>query len=522
MNCSRVNYLRWITAVLAGCALVAGTPETVLAQRVVKFPPPQSKPPPPLKSPPRTQASGEETSLLPDVGPTQRKTQERLPPPPTTLTVMYKLQYGEKLKYVYPDGKAVVFEQWQSFANDGYKLITSTNERLADGNNYQYATKPLASPGFDPVDIPILYMSGDYTFAFSDAEVENLRRFLMDGGTIIFNAARGLDEYSASVVRQMRRVLPQKTFMKLPLDHPIYNTRYRLKEMLVMTNGVQSTQPPELYSIDVGTRATAILIPAGMGSAWSGEPYLPAGKHIVGEAAVRLGVNLVSYVLGSTEYGRFLAQEFPTYDGNTQNGDVLRYAAGRYSGSWDVNPAVQNGVLQGLQENTGIDVDYAPGVVDLSDPEIGNYPLVFLTGHYDFEWAVEEVENLRNYLHKGGTLMASAAAGLKPFDLALRRELKKVFPDHELIKLPPSHPIFTAGWNPISQVEYTPAALQDDPTLQYPEFYGVIVDDQLVVLYTPFDLLSALNRESNAYAKGLVSDDALRITINIITYVLSH
>jgi len=42
------------------------------------------------------------------------------------------------------------------------------------------------------------------------------------------------------------------------------------------------------------------------------------------------------------------------------------------------------------------------------------------------------------------------------------------------------------------------------------------------VLYTPFDFQSALNRESNAYAKGLEPTDALRVALNVITYALSH
>jgi len=506
------------------CALLVPT-SAAWAARVVKFPPPESKPPPPIKSPPRAVASGEDMGNMPGFPgyqTTMRKTQERLPPPPTTLTVMYKVKYGEKLKYVYPDGTEKIFEQWESFKSDGYQLIKYTNERLADGNNYQYAVKPLSSPGFDPVDIPILYMTGDYDFAFRESEVKNLRKFILDGGTIIFNAARGLDEYSAAVAREMRRVLPQKTFMKIPLDHPIYNGRYRIKQVMIMVNGVQFMRPPEIYSIDIGTRAAAILIPGGMGAAWSGEKYHPAGKHIVGESAIRLGINLISYVLGSTEYGRFLAQKFPLYRGSTREGDVVRFAAIRYAGSWDVNPALQNSLMQGLKDNTGIDVDYMPHYIDLEDPQIGGYPLILMTGHYDFEWSAKEVENLRNYLLKGGTLVASAAAGLKPFDIAFRREIKKLFPDNDLIKLPPSHALFASGWNPIVKVEYTPAALQDDPQLEYPEFYGLFVDERLAVVYTPYDLFSGLNRESNAYAKGLTSDDALRVAINIVTYVLSH
>ena len=316
-----MNHVLWVWLCVVTCCL------PVHAAREVKFPPPDSKPPPAHKSPPRTQAGGEDTGIIPDFGPTMRKTQERQPPPPTTLTVMYKVQYGEKLVYVHPDGTKQQFEQWESFKNDGFNLIKYTNERLKDGNNYQYAVKPLASKGFDPVDIPLLYMTGDYDFVLSDDEVENIRKFILDGGTILFNAARGRDEFSNAVVQQMTRVFPTKPFMRLPLDHPVFNCQYRISDVAVRINGVAGTKPPEIYAMDVGTRAAIILVPDGLGTAWSGEAfYHPAGKHLVGESAIRLGVNLIAYVLGSTEYGRFMAQEFPIYKDQTHPGDVPRFA----------------------------------------------------------------------------------------------------------------------------------------------------------------------------------------------------
>lgn len=489
----------------------------------VDFPPPNTEPPPAAKSPRRTMSAGEATGTLPPGGPGMRKTQERRPPPPTNLTLMHKLEYGRTLSYTYPDGRQVEFEQWQSFEDDGYALMQATNERLDDGNNYQYATMPLAAEGgFDPVDIPLLYMAGDYDFTFSQTEVRNLRRYLMDGGTIMFNAARGRDAFNRAVAREMRRVFPQKRFMKMPPDHPVFNTRYRVSQVTVNVNGVQQADEPELYSMDIGTRAAAILIPDGMGTAWSEGEYHPDGRHLMGESAVRIGVNVIAYVLGNTSYGRFLAQEFPVYEGQTQPGDVLRFAIARYAGSWSVNPALQNRLMQGVHENTGIDVDFEPHVVDLDDGAIGRFPLLIMTGHYDFELTEAEVENLRNYLHRGGVVLASAAGGLKPFDVAFRREMQRVLGDQAMIRLPPSHPIFQSGWNPILEVEYTQATLQDDPTLEHPEFYGALIDNRLAIVYTPFDLFGGVNREPNPHAKGLIDDDALRVTINSIAYLMTH
>lgn len=504
------------------CWSIFLVPGSLCAQRTVTYPPAESKPPPPAKAPPKTQASGEDTGIIPDAGPSQRKTQDRTPPPPTNLTVMYKVEYGETLKYVHPDGTVQEFAQWKSFPDDGATLVSMTNQRLADGNNYQYATKPLASKGFDPVDIPLLYMAGDYDFVLKPAEVDNLRQFLAGGGTILFNAARGRDEFSLAVAREMKKVFPQKQMMRLSLDHPLFNSRYRIQQVMTMINGVQAMHPPEVFTIDIGTRTAAILVPGGLGTAWSSTQYHPAGKHIVGESARRLGVNILAYVLGSTEYGRFLAQEFPIYNGKTRSGDVFRYTAVRYSGSWDVNPALQNTLLQGLKDNTGIDVDYTPHDVTLDDPQLGNHPLVFMTGHYDFQITQTEAEGLAKYLQKGGMLVATSAGGLKPFDIAFRRELKKALPNSDLLKLPPTHPLFVGGWNPLEKVTFTPGALKDNPTLEYPEYYGLFLDGRLAVIYSPYDVMSGVNKESNAYAKGVATEDAMRLAVNIITYALSH
>jgi len=492
------------------------------AQRTVLFPPAEAPPPPPAKAPPRTQTAGEETDIIPDPGPTMRKTQHRSPPPPTNLTVIYKVEYGETLQYKHPNGVVQKFEQWKSYPNDALNLVTLTNEKLADGNNYQYATKALGSTGFDPVEIPILYMTGDYEFVLKPAEVENLKKFITQGGTIIFNAARGRDEFSRAVLREMKKVFPHKSFMRMPMDHPVFNARFRIQNVMMLLNGVQASRPPEVYSIDIGTRAACILVPGGLGGTLSGTDFHPEGKHIVGESAKRLGVNLVAYMLGCTEYGRFLAQDFPLYTGRTKPGDVVRFASVKYSGSWDLNPAIQNSVLANLKDNTSIDVDFTPQTVALSDKATGHYPLLFMTGHYDFILNDAEITGLARYLHRGGLLVVSAGAGLKPFDKSFKRELKRVFSNAELVKIPPSHPLFSGGWNSIERVSFTPAALRDNPTLETPEFLGYFIDGRLAILYSPYDLMSGVNRESNVYAKGVIDTDAMRIVNNIITFALSH
>jgi hypothetical protein len=514
------------------------------AGRPVEFPPVDSKPVIPTKAPPRATGSGEDTGTLPDPGPSQRKTQEKSPPPPNNITLITKLIYGQTTIWKSPGGEMRQFEPWESFNNDGKGLTDEVTKRLDNGVKYEYDTAKLAkSEGFDPVTIPVLFMTGDYDFVLTESEVANLRNYVLGGGTVLFNAARGQEDFNTAVKREMARVFKEKQFVRVPLDHALFNAKYRLENMTTMVQGQARAAQPELYSMDIGTRAAVILVPSGMGSALAGlapAAYEPRGKHLVGESAQRLSVNIMAYAMGVTSYGKFLAQEFPTYTGKTAPGDALRFAQIKYSGSWDVNPALQNSVMQGVYENTSdkngrpmVQVDYTPAVVTLDSPTLGQYPTVFMTGHFDFKLSDSEKTGLRDYLHKGGTLVVTSAAGLKPFDKALRREIADVvggLSDKKggasgnpvFVPITPSDPMFAGGFKRVERVQYTAYTKTMEPNVEMPRFYGVYIDGRLAVIYSPFDLMSGVNRESNGYARGLESNDALRVLTNVVTFALAN
>lgn len=76
-------------------------------------------------------------------------------------------------------------------------------------------------------------------------------------------------------------------------------------------------------------------------------------------------------------------------------------------------------------------------------------PFIFFTGHQDFILDESEVQNLREYLMLGGALWVdSSLPGRRSrFDVALRRELKKVLPDRDFIPLSNNYPLFNSYFN---------------------------------------------------------------------------
>ena len=94
-----------------------------------------------------------------------------------------------------------------------------------------------------------------------------------------------------------------------------------------------------------------------------------------------------------------------------------------------------------LQELTSMRVNPDPKVVELTDPELLNYPWVIMSGAGNITLSDREAQSLRNYLSNGGFLMVDDFWGQTEWD-GVHRALKQAFPDLEPVDLPRNHPIF--------------------------------------------------------------------------------
>lgn len=112
-------------------------------------------------------------------------------------------------------------------------------------------------------------------------------------------------------------------------------------------------------------------------------------------------------------------------------------------------------------------------------------PFIFLTGTRDFKLTEREVENLQKYVRMGGCIWGDASLpGLRSrFDIAFRREMKRVIPDVDknFEPLPVTHEIFTRNYFP--EVKNLPSGLNyyQDP-IQVLRIYG-----EIGIIYTSND-----------------------------------
>lgn len=152
---------------------------------------------------------------------------------------------------------------------------------------------------------------------------------------------------------------------------------------------------------------------------------------------------------------------------------VLKYSGG---GDYYANPTSVPNLVKFANEHLNAHIDTEVPYVEVGSPKIFNYPFIHMTGHGNVVFSNNDVENLRNYLLAGGFLHIDDNYGMDEF---VRDEIKKVFPDNELVELPFDHPIFHQTF---SFPNGLPKIHEHDG--ERPQAFGIIEDGRLVLLYT--------------------------------------
>jgi len=197
----------------------------------------------------------------------------------------------------------------------------------------------------------------------------------------------------------------------------------------------------------------------------------------------------------------------------------LKYEGG---GDWYWGSSAIPNMLKFLKENTNLPVDRNEVRVSIMDKELFNYPFLFLTGHGNIKFSDEEVERLRTYLTHGGFLFANDSYGL---DKAFRREMKKVFPNNELVELPFNHGIYHSYYdfpNGLPKIHKH----EGKPAQGFGIFYSVngsVGENRLVVFYVyESDIGDGWEDPQVHNDPPEKREAALKMGVNIITWVLEN
>ena len=190
----------------------------------------------------------------------------------------------------------------------------------------------------------------------------------------------------------------------------------------------------------------------------------------------------------------------------------LKYDGG---GDWYNDPNEEVNLLNFVKQNTSIKVKAEYTFVDIASDDIFSYPFLYLTGHGNMVFSKDEVERLKKYLEAGGFLYADDDYGM---DKAFRREIKKVFPDKDLVELPYSYGLYHDFYEFPNGVPKTHK--HDGKPAQG---FGIFIGKRLAVYYTyesnPSDGWNDPEVHNDPPDKRL---EALKFGTNLVVWALSQ
>ncbi|WP_325449133.1 DUF4159 domain-containing protein [Gelidibacter sp.] len=191
---------------------------------------------------------------------------------------------------------------------------------------------------------------------------------------------------------------------------------------------------------------------------------------------------------------------------------VLKYKGG---GDWYANPTSLPNLISYCNLNINTKINPKPETVEPDSPDIFQFPFIHMTGHGNVFFSENDIENLRNYLFSGGFLHIDDNYGMQPY---LVKELKKLFPNKDLVELPKTHPIFSSAFK---FPEGLPKIHEHDG--QRPQAFGIFENDRLVLLFTyESDLGNGWEDEEVHNDPFEVREKALKMGANIIKYVFEN
>jgi hypothetical protein len=381
---------------------------------------------------------------------------------------------------------------------------------------------------------PVLYISGSQAPELLQY-AKKLRDYVDRGGLLFAEACcQDSSRFDEGFRRLMLAVFPEPEYQlqRLPPGHPLWRMQDPVRP--------ESPYAGKLWGVEYGCRTCVIYCEEDLSCYWElAQPGVwsrypaPVTQHVAD--ALAIGVNALTYATNREPKGK--EQSFLTpladdqSDPNSSRG-VIEIAKLRHGGGCNDAPgALLNLLRAASQGDLKLQVRAAPELINISDENLFRYHLVFMHGRYDFRLTDAERARLREYLQRGGTLLADSICASKAFVTAFRREIAEAIPGASLKRIPADDPLFTADYGgfDIRQValrepgaggEGQPVAArirQVEPQLE-----GIQLDGRWAVVFSPYDISCALESHEGIGCRGYTQQDAARIGLNVLLYSLNQ
>jgi len=192
-------------------------------------------------------------------------------------------------------GQIVYEGNWDPTPVAAINLLTVVNAQSSV--RVKFKRKEIDLDNMDLFEQPFLYITGMEEFTLTDSQAAKLRNYLQGGGFLLADSCCGRGRFSASFVRELKKILPGAELKLLPAEHPVYSSRYKLSSVSYTEftkKAVKDLPALPIYGIEVAGSTRVMFCPYSLGNGWEREEH-PFTREITPEDALKLGVNIVVY-----------------------------------------------------------------------------------------------------------------------------------------------------------------------------------------------------------------------------------
>ncbi len=178
---------------------------------------------------------------------------------------------------------------WYSVVDALQNFARFCNEKLGTNIETDYATVEVGSA--ELFNYPFLIMTGHGNVVFSDQEAENLRNYLIGGGFLLIDDDYGMKPF---ILPAMKKVFPDKEFIELPFEHPVFHNPFEFKSGLPKIHK-HDDKPPQAFALFHEDRIVCMfLYESNITDGW--ESYdVHKDPEEVRQAALRMGANILQF-----------------------------------------------------------------------------------------------------------------------------------------------------------------------------------------------------------------------------------
>jgi hypothetical protein len=325
---------------------------------------------------------------------------------------------------------------------------------------------------------------------------------------------------------------PEYGLQRITPGHPIW----RMEELV----RPDSPYNGRLWGVEYGCRTCVIYSDADLSCYWElarpglwGQSPLAVKQHV--SDALAIGVNVLTYATNREPKGKEQSFATPLADDAANEPGargLIEIAKLRHGGGCNDAPgALVNLLRTASQGEPRLRVRAAPEMINISDESLFRYHLAFMHGRQDFQLTPAERTQLREYLQRGGTLLADAICASRPFAAALQREIAEALSGAPLVRIPADDPIFTPAFGgfdirQVSLRDPQPAGAGQPIAARTrqvePQLEGIQIDGRWAVIFSPYDISCALESHEAVGCRGYSREDAARIGLNVLLYSLNQ